>query len=151
MATGMFKTWLIMKILVERSPHPAYNHPLPAKRGEGRGEGIDSSRNEQLGALEIKPEADFLESGLAHGMTQPGLVLRIKHEETATSRANELAAEGAAGHRQVIPLVDFRIAHAAAALLFALPVHVHQSRKLAQVAGFQRALTLQAQVLDEVQ
>ena len=117
----------------------------PQSRGESARENGDG--NVERGAHEINSlvpsksnrKRTSLQPGLPHGVTQSGLVLRIKHEETATARADELAAERAVGHRQVIPLVDFRIAHAPAALLFALPVHIHQPRELMQVAGFQRA------------
>ena len=117
-------------------------------RGEPTGEDGDgnvqrrSHEINELGPLKIKPEADFPEPGLPHRVTQPALVLRVKHEKTAAARADEFAAEGAVGHGQVIPLVDFRIAHAAAALFFALPVHVHQAaqtragRRLPARAGF---------------
>ena len=109
------------------------------------------SRDDEFRSLEIKTEAHFLQARRAHRVAQPGLVLRVLQPEAAAARADELAAERAAGQREVIPLVDLGIAHAAAALLLALPVNVHQPRELGEVAAFERGLALQAEVFDEVQ
>src|SRR5690242_16376364 len=101
-----------------------------------------SSRDHQLRSLKIKAEPHLLQSGLPHRMAQLRLVfLRIKHQKPAAARADEFAPQRPARARQIIPLVDFRIAHAAAARTFALPMLVHQPRELPQVARLQRALT----------
>ena len=84
-------------------------------------------------------------------MAQLGLVLGVKHQEAAAARTDEFAAKRAAGQREVIPFVDLGIAHAAAALLFALPVDIHQPRKFIQIARFQGGFALQAEIFDEVQ
>src|SRR5208282_5008069 len=128
--------------------------PSPRPRGEkvagGRMRGaFSNSRNHQLRSFKIEPEPDFLEPGLPHGVAESGLVFGVKHEKTAAARADELAAERAVGHREVIPLVDLRVAHAAAALFFALPVHVHEPREFLEFSVFERVLALQPKDFDE--
>ena len=46
-------------------------------------------------------------------------------EQKPAARPDELAAERAVGAGQLIPLIDFRIAHPAAALFLVLPVDIH--------------------------
>ena len=83
--------------LVElNSPHPAFGHPLPAWRGEGRGEGLDDQWSELLELPTLKkfveslrrlrePDpAENLSRGLAEKLFGPGL-------RTSVSRLEEFA------------------------------------------------------------
>src|SRR5438067_5587148 len=88
-------------------------------------------------AFEIKAKPDLFQSGLTHCMAELRLVVRIEHKKSASARAYELSAERAINHCQIIPLIDLRIGHAPAALLLPLPMHIHQPRKLVQVASLQ--------------
>src|ERR1039457_998620 len=87
-----------------------------------------------LGALEIKPEADLLEALLPHRVAQLPLVARVEHQEAPAAGADQLAAQGPVRHRVVVPLVDLRVAYPGAPRLLALPVHVHQHRELLEVS-----------------
>src|ERR1700690_1059111 len=100
-----------------------------------------------LGPLEIEPEADLLEALLPHGVAQLLLVAGVEHEEAAAARADELPAERAIGHGEVVPLVDLGVAHPGAARLLALPVDVHQHRELLEVALLEAIQGLEAEVL----
>ncbi len=98
-----------------------------------------------------KRKRTSLHARLAHGVAQLRLVVGVEHQEAAAARADELAAQRAVGHGGVVPFVDLRVAHAAAAFLLALPMHVHQPGELLQVATFERGLALETEVFDEVQ
>src|SRR6185369_15419443 len=99
------------------------------------------SSDQEFGAFEIKAEPDLLEPSLAHGVAEFGFFLfGVKHEEPSAAGADEFAAQSAVGPGQFVPLVNLRVAHAAAADPFALPMFVHQPRKLAEIAALQRAL-----------
>ena len=65
------------------------------------------------------------------------LSLGVEHQEPSSTGADQLAAEGAVRHGAIVPLIDFCIAHAHAALLLALPVDVHQAAELGQLAVLQ--------------
>src|SRR5580700_8004630 len=72
---------------------------------------------DDLRALEIEAESHLLEALLQHGVAQAPLVAGVEHEEAAPAGADQLPAEGAVGHRVVVPLVDLAVAHAGAARL----------------------------------
>jgi hypothetical protein len=46
-----------------------------------------------LGALEVKAEADFLQALFANGVAELGLVRRVEHEETAARQIEVVAAD----------------------------------------------------------
>src|SRR6185436_8519885 len=75
-----------------------------------------------LGALEVEAEAHLGEARMTHRMAEAFLLVGVEHEKAAATRADELSPERAIRHREIIPLVDLRIAHPARALLFVLPV-----------------------------
>src|SRR5881394_1254505 len=122
----------------------------PARMATGKGKaagmackaaGKTWSGDHQLGPFDVEAEPNFHEAGLAHGVTEPRLVfLGVEHEEAAAPGADQLAAEGAAGFGQFVPLVDLRVGHAAAARLFALPMFIHERGEPAQVAALQSLL-----------
>src|ERR1035441_9224445 len=105
---------------------------------------------DDAGTFKVEAEPDFLQSLLAHGMAQPGLVSGIEHQEPSSTGADQLAAEGTVRHGAIVPLIDLCTAHALAALLLVLPVDVHQSAELGQLAVFQGLLAAKCQFLYEV-
>src|ERR1022692_2245287 len=92
---------------------------------------------DDAGTFKVEAEPDFLQSLLAHGVAQPGLVSSVEHQEPSSTGADQLAAQGAVRHGAIVPLIDFCAAHARAALLLALPVDIHQAAELGQLAVFQ--------------
>src|ERR1019366_5827275 len=103
------------------------------------------------GTFKIEAEPDFLQSLLAHGMAQPGLVSGVEHQKPPSPGADQLAAQGAVRHGAIVPLIDFCAAHARAALLLALPVNVHQPAELGQLAVFQGLLAAECEFLYEME
>src|SRR5882672_4470972 len=87
------------------------------------------SRQDDFCSFEIELEADFLEAGPHHRTAQPVAVVRIKHQESAAARSDELAADGTILHSEFIPFVDLGIAHATGATLLVFPVLAHQFAK----------------------
>src|SRR5215469_8532431 len=51
--------------------------------------------DDDLGSLEVEPEADFLQTALVHGMAELGLVGGVEHQESPAARADQLSAQGA--------------------------------------------------------
>src|SRR5262245_37005716 len=89
-------------------------------------------------AREVEAEAHLAERHRGHRVAESWLVLGVEEQEAATARADQLAAERAAGHREIVPAVDLAIAHGAAPLLLVLPVDVHQLGKLPEVPALER-------------
>ena len=94
-----------------------------------------------------KWKAHLGQPGLAHGMAQAHLVLGVEHQEAAAARPDQLAADRAVVHSEIVPVVDLRIGHAARALALVLPVLVHQPAEADEVARLERRLAAQAEVL----
>ena len=84
-------------------------------------------------------------------MAQPVAVLGVEHQEAAAAGADQLAADRAVLHAQLVPFVDLGVAHAARAALLVLPVLVHQLAELGEIAGFQRRLAAQSELLHVVE
>jgi hypothetical protein len=78
-------------------------------------------------------------------------IVREEHQESTTASADEFPSDGTVPYREVVPLVDFRIAHAAGALLLVLPVLMHQLPEPNHVSGLQRFLAAIPEILDVVQ
>src|SRR5690242_10032267 len=76
--------------------------------------------------FEVEVESDFGQPCFTHGVTQALLLLGVEHQEAAAASPDQLAADGAVVEREVVPLVDLRIRHAARALALVLPMLVHQ-------------------------
>src|SRR5262249_47328566 len=104
-----------------------------------------------LSAFVIEVESHFGETGLPHRVTQPGLFLRIEHEETTATRADQLAPDSAVADADVIIAFDARVRDADRARARALPVLVHELAETGEVARLQRLLRAQPQVLHKMQ
>src|SRR5664280_815692 len=106
---------------------------------------------DDAGTFKVEAEPDCLESLLAHGVAQPGLVSGVEHQEPSSTGANQLATQGAVRHGAIVPLIDGCAAHALAALLLALPVDIHQTAELGQLAVFQGLPAAECELLYEVE
>src|SRR5258705_3386672 len=84
-------------------------------------------------------------------MAQHVAVVRIEQQKTAATGADELAANGAILHAEVIPLIDMGIAHATGPALLVLPMFMHQRAKLRRLTGFKKRFAFQSKLLDEMQ
>jgi hypothetical protein len=79
------------------------------------------------------------------------MILRVEQQEPPAPRAHELAADGAILQRQLVPLVDLRVAHAARPALLLLPLIVHQRPESRGITLHQRVARAEAQRLHLVQ
>src|SRR5438874_2468607 len=84
-------------------------------------------------------------------MPQRFPILRIEQQESAAARADQLSTDRAIAPPELVPLVDLRIAHAARAPLFVLPMLVHQLTEFVAPSRFERGLTSESEVLDVMQ
>ena len=57
-------------------------------------------------AGEVEAEAHFPQARARHDRAEPRLVLGVEQQETAAAGADQLAADGAVGPRQIVVVVD---------------------------------------------
>src|SRR5436305_1118532 len=88
----------------------------PASNARG-GMSVIAGLHDRLRAFEVEPETDLLQARRRHGVAQPRLILRIEHQESAATRADQLAARRAVRHCVIVPLIDVWVGHAARAPL----------------------------------
>ena len=81
-------------------------------------------------------------------MPQPGLIGSIEHKESAAPSSDELAADRAAGSREFVPFVNFRIADSRRAPSLLFPVFIHQLGDFSPLPPLKGALRAQTQLLD---
>ena len=96
------------------------------------------SSEQNLRALEIEAEADFLQARLRHYGSQPAMFLSVEQQEAAPACAHELSTDCAVLPTQLISVVDLRIAHPDRAPLLLLPVLVHQLTEQRGIASLDR-------------
>src|SRR5580698_9447158 len=65
--------------------------------------GSSISLGDYLGAFKVELEADFGQSGLAHGLAQPRFLFRVEHQEAAAAGADQLAADSAVVDGDIVP------------------------------------------------
>src|SRR5438270_11851726 len=90
-------------------------------------------------AFKIKPKPDLSPSLCPHGMTQLDLIVRIKHQKTASSGPDELAARSPFRQGVIVPLVDFPVTHTGTAALLVLPVDIQEPGKFGDISIFEGA------------
>src|SRR3990172_10670450 len=100
--------------------------------------------HEPLGAVEVDTHPHLLEALGGQGFAEAALrtVRAIEHEEPASARSHDLAAEGPVGPGDLIPALQAVAGHLAGQPLLDLPVLVHQPAVAFQVAAQQRRLYL---------
>ena len=102
-------------------------------------------------AFEFEPEVKLEQSCTAHGFAQAGLIfLAVQHQESASARPRNFAANGAVLLGQFIPMINLGIADAVGKPLLGLPMHVQQLTKVSQVAMRDRIVNLDTNVPDLV-
>src|SRR5215211_5911804 len=77
--------------------------------------------------------------------------MRIEQQETSTTGADHLAADGAGIATYLVPAVDRVAGHVGRPLLLHLPMLVHELTELLSIAVFERCLNSSAELLDVVQ
>src|SRR5258705_489540 len=88
-----------------RPPAPNAAAPRPGSRPA-------ASREQHLGAFEVKAEAHFLEPGLPHRLAYRPMLLGVEEQKPAAAGADELAADRPGLPAALVPRVDLRVAHA---------------------------------------
>src|SRR6266705_545974 len=139
-ATGTSALGIVALIAPSRVARP------PARIATGS-MGSDMLLRDHLGALEIEVEAHLLQAGLAHGGAQAHPVLGVEHQEAAAAGPDQLAADRAVAHGEIVAGVDARVRHAARALALVLPMLVHEPAEPGKVARLERRLGAHAEIL----
>ena len=103
-----------------------------------------------LSSKVIKSERNILHASFSQSFSQSSFVISQKHQESAAARANQLSADGSVFHSDVIPFVDLTGRHAFGALLFVLPMSVHQSSKFSEISFFQSMANFYSEILGKV-
>src|SRR5262245_39929434 len=105
---------------------------------------------QDLCAFKIKVEPNLGQTGLAHGVPQPHLVLNVEHEKAAAPRADQFAANRPVLQCKIVPPVNTRVRHVARALTLVLPVLVHQPAEARHVPLFQCGFAAKAEIFHVV-
>jgi hypothetical protein len=74
----------------------------------------------------IDGEAHLGQPGAAHRLPEAAHVLGVEQQEASGAGADELAADGAVVHAELVPAVDVGVGHVRRALALGQPVLVHQ-------------------------
>src|SRR5947209_15766421 len=122
----------------------------PASSARG-GMSVIAGLHDRFRAFEVEPETDLLQARRRHGVAEPRLILRIEHQESAATGADQLAAGRTILHRVTVPLIDVWIGHAARAPLLVLPVLVHQAAEIDETSALQCFKAAQAEILHVIQ
>src|SRR5947209_19017929 len=80
-------------------------------------------------------------------MPQSVAVVGVEHQEAAAARADQLSADCAILHPELIPFIDARIGHPAAAALLVLPMLVHEIAEFGTAAVRKGILTAARELL----
>src|SRR5215471_4243393 len=120
----------------------------PAKSARGNMGIVGSLLGNDLGTLKVKMKPHFGQTGFSHDCAQPRLLVRVEHEKPASPGANQLAPDRAIAHAEIIPGIDVVIRHAGGSPPLDLPVLIEQPGEAGQVAGLQRRLGLEPELLD---
>src|SRR5690348_843241 len=78
----------------------------PSRTIAGRRRSAARTRSDDLGPLIVEAELDLHQPSFAHRPPDARLLLRVEHQEPAAAGADQLAADRAVVHRQVVPAID---------------------------------------------
>jgi hypothetical protein len=101
--------------------------------------------------LKIESDADFPQTRCPHRMPEPRFVLRVEHQKSSSTGADQFAAKCSVLAGKIVPGVNVRITHAFGSLSFLIPMHLHQFGVLSKIARFQSLLACPSKLLSEVQ
>src|SRR5207237_5638637 len=98
--------------------------------------GFTLGLSDELGALEVDSETDFVQPGLPHRAPEPPSILSVEHQKPAPAGPDQLSTQRAVAPCQLVPFVDPLVAHQVRALALVFPIDVDELCDGSEVTGF---------------